>query len=372
MSWSPEGSDCVLNCQGFRRKEDGLLYAFTASHNNNVRLLPDYEYDVSIDFNLPFNEANERTPTYPVHMIFFNVNDEQIFRWDNIGWTGKVGLLEFYLQKLRLSAPTQINRVDMAGNIKFDMEGEDLSPFKCIISVPEKDLVLYTSMLKIEAVLHGTKYFMYHWFWLTTPYVVIMMTVIAYILTKFFWRIVEKICGFFGFFRRIIDILTFKGNDSDDEGDENEDERVKAKEEAKKGKGKTGNKSNKIKESDASQAKKKKEATSSGSENDDEEITKGGSEEEVRKRKKSANENSRRSSKTPGDDDIQSKKGTKQRADSDKLKEDQGQLNTLVLTRRYSSHSCYLFKVCLLYTSDAADDLLCVDLGGRRIIKKKK
>eukprot|EP00657_Telonema_sp_P-1_P007776 TRINITY_DN27972_c0_g1_i1.p1 TRINITY_DN27972_c0_g1~~TRINITY_DN27972_c0_g1_i1.p1 ORF type:complete len:134 (-),score=36.25 TRINITY_DN27972_c0_g1_i1:72-473(-) len=30
---------------------------------------------------------------------------------------------------------------------------------------------------------------------------------------------------------------------------------------------------------------------------------------------------------------------------------------------------CY---TCLLYTSDAADDLLCVDLGGRRIIQKKK
>src|SRR5450756_3034479 len=30
------------------------------------------------------------------------------------------------------------------------------------------------------------------------------------------------------------------------------------------------------------------------------------------------------------------------------------------------------FGACLLYTSDAADDLLCVDLGGRRIIKKKK
>ena len=29
-------------------------------------------------------------------------------------------------------------------------------------------------------------------------------------------------------------------------------------------------------------------------------------------------------------------------------------------------------KYCLLYTSDAADDLPCVDLGGRRIIKKKK
>ena len=31
-----------------------------------------------------------------------------------------------------------------------------------------------------------------------------------------------------------------------------------------------------------------------------------------------------------------------------------------------------LTRGCLLYTSDAADDLLCVDLGGRRIIKKIK
>ena len=29
-------------------------------------------------------------------------------------------------------------------------------------------------------------------------------------------------------------------------------------------------------------------------------------------------------------------------------------------------------STCLLYTSDAADDLLCVDLGGRRILKKKQ
>ena len=29
------------------------------------------------------------------------------------------------------------------------------------------------------------------------------------------------------------------------------------------------------------------------------------------------------------------------------------------------------YASCLLYTSDAADDLPCVDLGGRRIIKKK-
>ena len=36
------------------------------------------------------------------------------------------------------------------------------------------------------------------------------------------------------------------------------------------------------------------------------------------------------------------------------------------------SHSVELTKmmICLLYTSDAADDMQCVDLGGRRIIKK--
>ena len=34
--------------------------------------------------------------------------------------------------------------------------------------------------------------------------------------------------------------------------------------------------------------------------------------------------------------------------------------------------ACRLGVDCLLYTSDAADELLCVDLGGRRIIKKKK
>src|SRR5450756_1019869 len=28
--------------------------------------------------------------------------------------------------------------------------------------------------------------------------------------------------------------------------------------------------------------------------------------------------------------------------------------------------NAYRFSICLLYTSDAADDLLCVDLGGRR------
>ena len=55
--------------------------------------------------------------------------------------------------------------------------------------------------------------------------------------------------------------------------------------------------------------------------------------------------------------------------------------NTLLLGNRF--YDKYVeFKVpsvqelggdiCLLYTSDAADDLRCVELGGRRIIKKKK
>ena len=35
------------------------------------------------------------------------------------------------------------------------------------------------------------------------------------------------------------------------------------------------------------------------------------------------------------------------------------------------SLSLSVCSTCLLYTSDAADDLLCVDLGGRRIIKKR-
>ena len=47
----------------------------------------------------------------------------------------------------------------------------------------------------------------------------------------------------------------------------------------------------------------------------------------------------------------------------------------------FISRNCALFELrnltkmkdttCLLYTSDAADDMQCVDLGGRRIIKKK-
>ena len=37
-----------------------------------------------------------------------------------------------------------------------------------------------------------------------------------------------------------------------------------------------------------------------------------------------------------------------------------------------NSDDAEMFFTCLLYTSDAADERSSVDLGGRRIIKKKK
>jgi len=43
-----------------------------------------------------------------------------------------------------------------------------------------------------------------------------------------------------------------------------------------------------------------------------------------------------------------------------------------VLSYNSTTTTARILITCLLYTSDAADDLLCVDLGGRRIIKKKK
>ena len=44
----------------------------------------------------------------------------------------------------------------------------------------------------------------------------------------------------------------------------------------------------------------------------------------------------------------------------------------LKLSYAYFQHfiSIVTLNDCLLYTSDAADDMQCVDLGGRRIIKK--
>ena len=49
----------------------------------------------------------------------------------------------------------------------------------------------------------------------------------------------------------------------------------------------------------------------------------------------------------------------------------QGSNAWVVAPKRSLTRKAVLANDCLLYTSDAADDLLCVDLGGRRIIKKK-
>ena len=42
-----------------------------------------------------------------------------------------------------------------------------------------------------------------------------------------------------------------------------------------------------------------------------------------------------------------------------------------VLRVGFDQLQLYRAGICLLYTSDAADDLLCVDLGGRRLIQNK-
>ena len=45
----------------------------------------------------------------------------------------------------------------------------------------------------------------------------------------------------------------------------------------------------------------------------------------------------------------------------------EGPIVSIDVSNGNSHYMCF----CLLYTSDAADDMQCVDLGGRRIIKKK-
>ena len=42
------------------------------------------------------------------------------------------------------------------------------------------------------------------------------------------------------------------------------------------------------------------------------------------------------------------------------------------ITGSASANAAAVGEACLLYTSDAADERSSVDLGGRRIIKKKK
>ena len=44
---------------------------------------------------------------------------------------------------------------------------------------------------------------------------------------------------------------------------------------------------------------------------------------------------------------------------------------TIIAFVNYLRQALMSLMICLLYTSDAADALLCVDLGGRRLIQKK-
>ena len=48
-----------------------------------------------------------------------------------------------------------------------------------------------------------------------------------------------------------------------------------------------------------------------------------------------------------------------------------GKVDILVNNAGTTRDTLLVRMTCLLYTSDAADDLLCVDLGGRRLIKQK-
>ena len=56
-----------------------------------------------------------------------------------------------------------------------------------------------------------------------------------------------------------------------------------------------------------------------------------------------------------------------QRIDAMKIKNIRSYLKKMALTKPYT----IAYNTCLLYTSDAADERSSVDLGGRRIIKKK-
>ena len=48
-----------------------------------------------------------------------------------------------------------------------------------------------------------------------------------------------------------------------------------------------------------------------------------------------------------------------------------GHVNVLNCVRPITRRVISMYERCLLYTSDAADERSSVDLGGRRIIKKK-
>ena len=54
------------------------------------------------------------------------------------------------------------------------------------------------------------------------------------------------------------------------------------------------------------------------------------------------------------------------------IEREQNQCQTVIVAVLVEQRSHVASVICLLYTSDAADERSSVDLGGRRIIKKKK
>src|SRR5665213_3715289 len=54
---------------------------------------------------------------------------------------------------------------------------------------------------------------------------------------------------------------------------------------------------------------------------------------------------------------------------ADEVTYDEQQALTVAKGHVEIAQGTQILLACLLYTSDSADDLLCVDLGGRRIIK---
>ena len=54
------------------------------------------------------------------------------------------------------------------------------------------------------------------------------------------------------------------------------------------------------------------------------------------------------------------------------IRDDLGRMRGSPVTDAELNASIAVYNDCLLYTSDAADERSSVDLGGRRILKKKK